>query len=412
MTHPEIRQLLAPDPRRKILLLVLDGLGGLPDPATGRTELESAKIPNLDRLAREASGGRMQTIDHGVTPGSGPAHLALFGYHPYEVEIGRGVLEALGSGFELAPGDLAARANYATLDAEGVVRDRRAGRPTDQENRRLCDKLQSGIRDLAGGVEVFLLPGKEHRFTVVFRQKSASGSVAGELDPHLDDTDPQREGELPVDVRPGRPQANRSAAVVQEFLDAARQILRDEKAASGVLLRGFSGPIELTSFNECYGVRAGAIAAYPMYRGVARLVGMEVLGEPASFEEELELLESRYEDYDFFFIHFKATDSAGHSGDFAAKVRELETVDSNIPRLEALNPEVFVVTGDHSTPCVHKEHSWHPVPTIIRSPLSLPQPDAKFTERSLMHGDLGTFPAVQLMPLALAHASRLKKFGA
>jgi 2,3-bisphosphoglycerate-independent phosphoglycerate mutase len=404
MIHEKTRQLLIEDRAKKIILLVLDGVGGLPHPETGETELDTARTPNLDRLASRSSGGRMLVVEPGVTPGSGPAHLALFGYHPFEVEFGRGALEALGSEFELRPGDLAARANYATVDAGGVVRDRRAGRPPDDENRRLCAKLAGGLSGRVEDAEVHLLPGKEHRFTVVFRGK--------DLDPALNDNDPQREGLPLLEIEAGGPKARRSAELVGAFLARARAVLKDEPRANGILLRGFSGLPNVQPFRERYGLDAGAIAAYPMYRGVARLAGMKVLGAPRSFDEEIQLLEAKYAEHDFFFVHFKPTDTAGHSGNFAEKVRQLEVVDAAMPRFEALRPEVLIVTGDHSTPCIHKEHSWHPVPTLIRSPLALYRKEARFTERSLMAGDLGVFRATDLLPLALAHASRLQKFGA
>lgn len=414
MIHDKTRELVLPSEAeggrasRQIILLLADGLGGLPHRETGKTELETARLPNLDRLARVSSGGRMLPIDPGVTPGSGPAHLALFGYHPYEVEFGRGALEAMGSEFDMLPGDLAARANFATLrrpaSPTGVVEDRRAGRPSDAENRRLCAKLASALEGRIDGCEVHLLPGKEHRFTVVFR--------GGKLSAALNDNDPQREGRELLDILPGTPEAERSARIVNQFLERALKVLSDEPKANGILLRGFSNLPQVMPFEKRYGLRAGAIAAYPMYRGVARLVGMEVLGTPRNFDEELQLLERRFADLDFFFIHFKPTDTAGHSGDFAEKVKQLEAVDAALPRIEALKPEVLIVTGDHSTPCIHREHSWHPVPTIIRSPLALPAAEARFSERGLMAGDLGVFPATQLLPLALAHASRLAKFGA
>lgn len=404
MIHEKTRELVLSLPEKKILLLLCDGLGGLPHPVTGLTELETAHLPHLHRLAASSSGGRMLVVEPGVTPGSGPAHLSLFGYHPYEVEFGRGALEALGSQFELLAGDLAARANYATISAAGIVEDRRAGKPRDEENRRLSAKLEKGLGGSIDGVKVYILPGKEHRFTVVFRGPG--------LDPGLADIDPQREGRpLPEPVAQ-RPEARQSARIVGRFVEAARKILSDEPRANGLLLRGFSGLPVVMPFSTRYGLRAGAIAAYPMYRGVARLVGMTVLGAPRDFEEEVALLEKSWLEHDFFFVHFKGTDTAGHAGDFAEKVRQLEIVDAMIPRLEALKPEVLIVTGDHSTPTIHKEHTWHPVPTIIRSPLALYQKDARFTERSLLQGDLGTFHASDLLPLALAHASRLSKFGA
>ena len=404
MIHEKTRALVRQVPDRKIIFLVLDGLGGLPHPETRRSELETADIPNLDRLAARSSCGRAQIVDPGVTPGSGPGHLALFGYPPLEIEFGRGALEALGSDFDLQSGDLAARANFATVDDEGIVHDRRAGRPSDEENRRLCARLSAGFADGVDGVRVFVLPGKEHRFTVVFR--------GADLAPQLNDNDPQREGRPLLDIRPQQPQATRSAEVVGDFLRRAREILRDEPVANGMLLRGFSGLPNLMPFKQRYGLTAGVIAAYPMYRGVARLVGMDVLGEPKDWEAELALLEEKLPEYDFIYIHYKGTDTAGHSGDFTEKVEHFQIVDATIPRILTLRPEVLVITGDHSTPCIHKEHSWHPVPTLIHSPLALPQNHAVFTEIGAAGGDLGTFPATHLLPLALAHASHLDKFGA
>jgi 2,3-bisphosphoglycerate-independent phosphoglycerate mutase len=404
MIHEKTRELILKSPEKKIVLLVLDGLGGLPHPETGLSELETAQLPNLHRIASASSGGRMMVVEPGVTPGSGPAHLSLFGYHPFQVEFGRGALEALGSEFEMQKGDLAARANYATIDARDIVLDRRASKPTDEENRRLCAKLTQGLGGKVEDAQVFILPGKEHRFTVVLRGRG--------LDPALNDNDPQREGRALIKIEAQRPDAQKAARLVAAFLAAARTILKDEAKANGMLLRGFSGLPEVMPFEQRYGLNAAAIAAYPMYRGVASLVGMKVLGPPKSFEEEIALLEKKYAEHDFFFVHFKGTDTAGHSGDFSQKVRQLEIVDAVMPRIEALKPEVLIVTGDHSTPCIHKEHSWHPVPTIIRSPLSLSRKDAKLTERSLMTGDLGVFHATDLLPLALAHASRLNKFGA
>lgn len=404
MIHDKTRQLITRPSGRKIVLLVLDGLGGLPDRDTGLTELQTANLPNLDRLAASASLGRMEVVAPGVTPGSGPAHLSLFGYHPFTIEFGRGALEALGSGFDLRSDDLAARANYATIGANDVVEDRRAQRPPDEENRRLCSKLRDGLRHGVTGAEVHLLPGKEHRFTVILR--------GADLHSALNDNDPQREGRSLLPIEAQQPQAAHAAEVVNEFLKQSRAILADESVANGMLLRGFSGLPSVMPFAERYGLRAGAIAAYPMYRGVAKMVGMAVLGTPKDFATEIDLLEERFADFDFFYVHFKGTDSAGHSGLFAEKVKQLEIADSFIPRIEALKPEVLIVTGDHSTPCIHREHSWHPVPTLVRSPLSLPAGDRSFTEAGTMAGDLGIFPAPHLMPLALAHASRLNKFGA
>ena len=404
MIHDKTRALITRPQGKKIVMLVCDGLGGLPHPETGKSELETAKLPQLDALAGRSSVGRMLVVEPGVTPGSGPAHLSLFGYHPYDIDFGRGALEALGSAFDLRTADLAARANYATVDADGIVQDRRAGRPSDEENRRLCEKLSRGLEGAFPGIELHILPGKEHRFTVVFRGEGLASD--------LNDNDPQREGRPLLKIEAQSPAAGRSAELVESFLARAKKVLADEQVATGMLLRGFSGLPDVMPFEERYGLRAGAIAAYPMYRGVAKMVGMEVLGEPKDFEGEIALLEELFDDYDFFYVHYKGTDSAGHSGLFDEKVKHLEIVDTFLPRIEALGPEALIVTGDHSTPCIHKEHSWHPVPTLIHSPLSLSSGVDGFDERRAMVGDLGVFHATELMPLALAHASRFDKFGA
>lgn len=402
--HPNTRELFIPGSGRKIIQLVLDGLGGLPHPDTGRTEMETANTPNLDGLAGRSSIGRSLPIAAGITPGSGPAHLALWGYEPYDIDFGRGVLEALGSGFDMQPGDLAARANFATIDSDNIVHDRRAGRPADEENIRLCQRLREALEGKLPGVEYFLLNGKEHRFTVLFR--------GADLGACLNDNDPQREGLELLPVVAGDPASERSAELVGSFLQIARDVLADEKVATGILLRGFSGLPDLVSFNELYRADAGAIAAYPMYRGAARLVGMKILGDPHGLEEEVQVLEEKYDEHDFFFLHYKDTDSAGHSGLFDQKVKALETFDAMLPRIEALGAEVIIVTGDHSTPCIHKEHSWHPVPTLISSKLALGNAGVEFSERSCLGGDLGRFKATEMVTLAMAHASRMKKFGA
>lgn len=387
----------------RIVLLVMDGLGGLPDAATGRTELETADTPNLDRLARTASLGLHQPAGWGITPGSGPGHLALFGYDPIQFNIGRGVLSALGVGFDLQVGDLATRLNFATLDQAGNIKDRRAGRPSDDENKRLVKKLQDNCRSPAG-VQVFFAPEKEHRLVLVLRGKKLNAALA--------DTDPQETGVPPLKVKALEAGATETAALVQQVLDAANEVLKDEPVANGVLARGFAEYGRYPSFEERFGLQARAMARYPMYLGVARLVGMATLPIPASDDALLDLLADRFTDYDFHFIHFKAVDSRGEDGDFAAKVKAIEGIDRLIPRVEALKPDVLVVTGDHSTPAKLRAHSWHPVPVMIVSPWTRPAGANGFGERDCLRGDLGIFPAMQLMTLALAHAGRLAKFGA
>jgi 2,3-bisphosphoglycerate-independent phosphoglycerate mutase len=387
----------------RIVLLVLDGLGGLPHPDTGLTELESAPTPELDRLARRAALGLQLPVAHGITPGSGPGHLALFGYDPVHYNIGRGVLSALGVGFPVQSGDIAIRLNFATIDPQGRIVDRRAGRPSDDENRRLVAKLRERVR-APDGVEVFFESEKEHRAVLVLR---GDGLLAG-----LADTDPQETGVPPLPARALETASEPTARVLQEVLDAAFDVLSDEGAANAILARGIDAFVPFPTFAERYGLRARAIAKYPMYRGVARLVGMESGRVPDSDAEAITVLEDGFGDYDFHFVHFKAMDSRGEDGDFAAKSRAIAAVDELIPRVEALRPEVLVVTGDHSTPSALRAHSWHPVPVMIVSSWVRPQPDATFGERACGRGELGLFPARSLLTLALAHAGRLAKYGA
>src|SRR5262245_1176278 len=381
----------------------MDGLGGLPSEETGLTELETAKTPNLDRIASKSSLGMHLPAGYGITPGSGPGHLALFGYDPIRWNIGRGVLSALGVGFELKHGDLATRLNFATVGPDGRITDRRAGRPSDDENKRLVKKLQDNFR-APEGVQVFFAPEKEHRLVLVLRGDGLRAELA--------DTDPQETGVPPLKVTAHDDAAKKTAAVVQRVLDAATAILRDEPRANALLARGFAEYGKYPSFTERFALRASALARYPMYLGVARLVGMDT-GEIAKTDDAmLDELAARFDRYDYHFVHFKYTDSRGEDGDFAAKVKAIEDVDKLMPRIEALQPDVLIVTGDHSTPARYKAHSWHPVPVMIASRWTRPQPGAGFGERDCLRGELGIFPAMYIMSLALAHAGRLAKFGA
>ncbi|MGH7477064.1 MAG: 2,3-bisphosphoglycerate-independent phosphoglycerate mutase [Longimicrobiales bacterium] len=387
----------------KIVFFIIDGLGGLPHPETGRTELESASTPNLDRLARRAALGLIEPVRIGVPPGSGPGHLALFGYDPFVWNIGRGVLSALGVDFDLRDGDVAARLNFATLDADGRVLDRRAGRPSDEENRRLVELLRRELEP-PPGVELFIESEKEHRLVLILR----GAGLAAELS----DTDPQDTGVPPLHVRPRSEAARQTAAIVQQILDRIRELLRDESRANGVLARGFAAYRRYPSMADRYRLRAFAIARYPMYRGVARLVGMDVHPGPPSDEASVQVLRDNRDAYDFHFIHFKAVDSRGEDGDFDAKVAAIEALDERVAEVEALQPDVLVVTGDHSTPARYKAHSWHPVPLLLLSPWARPAHVDGFGERACMRGELARFEAKHLMTLALAHAGRLAKYGA
>ncbi len=395
-----VRQLKVQN-KSKIVLLVADGLGGLPIEPGGPTELEAAKTPNLDNLAKRGVQGSLYPVAPGITPGSGPGHLSLFGYDPVQHLIGRGALEATGVGFKLGPQDVAVRCNFCTLDAQGNISDRRAGRIPTEESAPLAISLR---RVKVPGVEIFVEPVKEHRFVVIFRGEGLGGN--------LSDTDPQVTGVPPLDPVAHDPQSRRTAEVAKQFVAAAQKLLAGQKKANGLTMRGFAAAPKIDSYEEVYGLKAAAIAVYPMYKGLAQLVGMEVVGSPASLAEEIDVLEKAWNDYDFFFVHFKYTDSRGEDGDFAEKVRMIEQFDAIVPRIMALHPTVLVVTGDHSTPARLASHSWHPVPTLLVADTCRPDGQPAFGEKYALGGGLGHFPGVNLMPLALAHAERLAKFGA
>ena len=388
----------------KIVLLVLDGLGGLPKGEHSETALEYAGTPNMDRLAKEGCSGLSHPIARGITPGSGPAHLALFGYDPVNTPVGRGVLSALGIGFDLQAYDVAARGNFCTVDAEGKITDRRAGRIDSDRARPLVEKLD-GIK--IQGAEVYVRQVKEYRFVLVLRGSELSGALA--------DTDPQATGKEPLPATALDVTAQPTAELVQEWLDAARQALKGQHPANMVTLRGFGQDPALPNFDEIYGLKAACVAVYPMYKGVSRLVGMDVLDTRPDFgpADEFQVVSNHWENYDFFFVHIKPTDSRGEDGDFEAKARVIETVDDALPYLLDLNPDVLIITGDHSTPAQLMSHSWHPVPTLLWAPAShLPDRATSFGERAAQGGGLGHFAAADLMPIALAHALRLEKFGA
>jgi 2,3-bisphosphoglycerate-independent phosphoglycerate mutase len=369
----------------------------------GLTELEAAETPNMDALAKESTLGLHQGIRSGITPGSGPAHLSLFGYDPIQYQVGRGVLSALGIDFDLQKQDLAARGNMCTVDAEGRVIDRRAGRVASEVTERLCALLNEKVN--IPGVQVFTQVVKEYRFLLVIRGEG--------LKPNIEETDPQVVGEKPLVARALDKESERAAEIVQEFVRQAGEILKNESPANMVMLRGFAQLPDWPTFPETFGLKSIAIAMYPMYRGVAKLVGMDSPPAAASYEEEIDMLEHYWNDYDFFFVHIKKTDSYGEDGNFENKVKEIEKVDALLPRILALDPSVLIITGDHSTPCLMKQHSWHPVPTLLYSKRCRPDGIEQFGERACLRGGLGVrFPAYELMPLAVANAGRLEKLGA
>lgn len=401
-THDLMRQLREKN-SSKIVMLVADGLGGLPIEPGGKTELETAQTPNLDRFASEGNVGLSLPVAHGITPGSGPGHLSLFGFDPLEHQIGRGVLEALGVGVEVGPKDVAIRGNFCTIDAEGRVTDRRAGRIPTETCVKLVEKLRQGVQ--IDGVETLIEPVREHRLVVRFR--------GDDLGDKVNDTDPLQTGLHPLDPKGEGPASERTAQVASEFLRQAKEILKDEQPANFLMFRGFAKFPDIATMEELYGLRSVAIAVYPMYRGLARLVGMEIVEPGQTLADQLDVLKAEWENYDFFFLHYKYTDSTGEDGDFTQKVAMIEAFDSELSKLSSLNPDVLIVTGDHSTPSRMKSHSWHPVPLLLWAPATC-RPDlvTEFGERPCLQGGLGQILAKDIMPLAMAHAGRLQKFGA
>jgi 2,3-bisphosphoglycerate-independent phosphoglycerate mutase len=396
----QIKQISVASPS-KIVLLVIDGLGGLPDAKTGKTELETAHTPHLDRLASKGICGLIDPVSLGITPGSGPAHLALFGYDPLRFTIGRGVLETLGIGFDLKENDIAARGNFCTVNDNGLITDRRAGRITTDKCIELCGLLSQTKLE---GAELFVLPVREHRFSLVLRGEGLAAE--------LSDTDPQRTGVAPYPAKHTKAIAKRTADIVNEFISKAKGILARHHPANMILLRGFSKLPRIPSMSEIYKLKPAAIARYPMYKGLARLVGMKVFDAEDAINEEMKILTNCYSEHDFFYIHVKETDSAGEDGDFKRKVKVIEQVDSALPQLLNLKPEVIVVTGDHSTPALLKGHSWHPVPTLLYSQWCRLDKTTEFSESACASGGLGRFSTLNIMPLAMANALKLIKFGA
>jgi 2,3-bisphosphoglycerate-independent phosphoglycerate mutase len=405
MANFDLMRRLTVDEGGKIVLLVMDGLGGLPRVSGGFTELETAHTPNLDKLAREGSVGLSIPVARGVSPGSGPAHLGLFGYDPLVYDIGRGVLEGIGIGLDVHEGDVAVRGNFCTLGADGTITDRRAGRISTEEGAKRVEVLQHIA--LPDGVTADVRIAEGYRFALVLR--------GANLNPDIEDTDPQITGVPPLPARAASADADYTATLVNQWIAEATRRLHGHEPANGVTLRGFATDPKLPKYSDVYKLKAACIAVYPMYKGVARLVGMEIIetdheDTPA---QQFERVARIFDAYDFFFIHIKPTDSRGEDGNFDAKVAVIEQVDAAMNILTDLNPAVLIVTGDHSTPATYKAHTWHPVPTLLYAPgTHMPDRAEAFGERECMSGALGQFPAADLMPLALAHARRMIKYGA
>ena len=384
----------------KMVLLVADGLGGLAHPETGKSELETAHTPNLDALAQKSACGLTTPVLPGVAPGSGPGHLALFGYDPLKHQIGRGALEALGIEVELAPGDVAARGNFCTVDGEGLLTDRRAGRIPTELSAPICDRLD---RIEIPGVQVDVFSVQDYRFVLRLRGEGLSELVT--------ETDPQVTGAKALEVMALKPEAQKTADIVNEFVKQAAHLMSEEDRANMLLLRGFAQMPSLLPMGEVYRLDPAAIAAYPMYRGLATVAGMSVIPTGKTFADEVDTLRASWDKHDFFFIHYKPADAAGEDGDFDAKVRCLEELDPFITQILELEPDVLMVAGDHATPAVMAAHSWHPVPFMLHSKLTLGQGIPTFDEKACALGAIGSVPATSVMVLGLSHAGKMTKFG-
>lgn len=404
MRQVDLLSSLADESGTKILMIVMDGLGGLDFDGRG-TALEVANIPNMDVLASESACGLFDPVRPGITPGSGPGHLSLFGYDPLEFEIGRGILSALGVAFPIVAGDLAARANFATMAPRGFITDRRAGRIPTEKCIELCQELSDKIS--IPGVEIHIKPEKEHRAAVIFR---GAGLSAG-----LSDSDPQHTGVPPLDVKAldeKNEAAKSTAAMINEFLRKAKEVLAPHSPANMMLLRGFDQYQKIPTMPELYHLQCAAIATYPMYKGVARLVGMDIIEGASNLEEQVALLEKSWSDYTFFYFHVKYMDSRGEDGDFEGRVKVAEEFDTLLPRIRTLKPDVLIITGDHSTPAKMKAHSFHPVPVSLCADIARKDDVTQFSEKAFLYGALGRIHGTDIIPLALAHAGKLVKYGA
>ncbi len=395
-------QSLAEKNENRIVLLVLDGVGDCSNDGKG-TALQIAATPNMDKLAGKSALGLAHPVAPAITPGSGPGHLGLFGYDPLIYKVGRGVLSANGIGFELQQGDVAARLNFCTLDDNGNVSDRRAGRISTEKNEELVKKIKEKLEP-PNGIDIFMETVAEHRTLLVLRGK--------DLTDNLGDTDPQETGVPPLapDRKPYG--SSRTADIVKNLLDQIKEILDDEEKANFLLTRGFAQQPEWPSFAERYQVKPAAVAGYPMYKGISRLLGIEIFSEAKEAEQICKDVVRALQDHTFVFGHYKYTDKTGEDGDLDEKVKVIEDMDKALPDLIGADPDVLIITGDHSTPPSLESHSWHPVPVLMKAPYLRGDSGDQFDEVSCRNGELGTFYARELMPLALAHSGKLQKYGA
>lgn len=402
MNREELFEKISIKNQNKMIMIILDGLGGLP--VKGKTELESAKTPNLDDLASNSELGLTHPISIGVTPGSGPAHLSLFGYDPLKYTIGRGILEALGVDVKVGAKDFAIRGNFAT-QKNNIIIDRRAGRITNEKNREIISYLKKRIKKI-DDIKISLFSGEEHRFVL-----RLSGN---DLSENVTDADPEEIGKPMLYSMAKSKKAEKTAKILNKFIDRLTKELKDFYPVNTCLLRGIAKYPDIPHMSKLFKLKPAAIAVYPMYKGLAQLVGMEILETQKSIKDEINTLEKNYNNYNFFFIHVKKTDSYGEDGDFEKKIKIIEEFDALLPQILKLNPDTLVITGDHSTPSILKSHSWHPNPFLIKAKYQRKNSETatKFSETSCAKGILGQFNSTDILPLMMANSMKFRKYGA
>ncbi|QKQ99801.1 2,3-bisphosphoglycerate-independent phosphoglycerate mutase [Metallosphaera tengchongensis] len=412
--------------RFKILLIVGDGLGDRQvTQLKGKTPLEAADKPNIKSILNSSIMGLMDPIGPGIVPGSDTSHLAIFGLDPYKYYKGRGSFEALGAGATLNEGDVAFRGNFATVDSEMRIIDRRAGRKID-EAADLVRELNDKINEIEG-VKVRFYKGTEHRVSVVLSGDAMSDKVS--------DTDPHEVGSRVLQSRPidSSPGSEKTAKIVNALTQRIYQVLSEspinnKRKAEGlppaniILLRGASIHSELPKLKDYTGLKGAAVSATALIKGVSKSLGMEVITPPgatggidtdymAKADAAIKLLES---DYDLVFLHVKATDAASHDGLVSEKVRAIEMIDRVIGKIFDIygTDLVLLFTGDHATPVELKEHSGDPVPILLYAPVNIiPDELGGFDERQARHGSLKII-GLNIINLLLNYSNRASKYGA
>ncbi len=398
----------------KGILIVCDGLGDLRE--KGKTPLQAAKTPNMDRLAEHGACGLMHTIGRGIIPGSDTAHLQLFGYSTEKYYTGRGTFEALGVGIELEEGDVAFRCNFATVDEKMKILDRRAGRISTSFAKKLEQDFQNIEID---GAKVIFKASVEHRGALVLRGKGLSHKVG--------DTDPHSLTRLLVS-KPleGTPEAKKTAKILNEFTKLSHEKLNSnplnegrELPANILLSRGPGIFSKAPPMEEKFGIRSACVAGGALYKGVAKFVGMDILkvkgatgAKDTDLNSKADAVVSALNEYDFVFLHIKATDSFSHDGDFGGKKKFIEKIDSEVlPKLMETGANIMI-TGDHTTPCRIGDHSSHPTPFLMNGELVRHDDIKKFDEFSCANGSLGHLFGKDVMNMMVSLMGKAHIYGA